>query len=88
MNEQKNMFIDNPNCAMFSAPGKCIALTDVWNQKPITCKRCSFYKTKHDLDKGRRKARQRLLSLPSDRLNNLLETYYSTKGCRANNGED
>ena len=57
------------DCA-FSSGRKCAVLTR------YTCAWCSFYKTRQQLDEGRKKAAERLKTLPDTKQMYITAKYY------------
>ena len=56
-------------CCFKREEGKCAVLTRK------VCKGCSFYKTWRELNEGREKALERLISLPLEVRNPLIQKY-------------
>lgn len=52
---------------------ECIAL------KETKCKDCNFYKTKKEVEEGRKKAIERIKSLDKETRERINETYYDGK---------
>ena len=59
------------NCA-FNNGDTCMALT--YKQ----CEGCSFYKTREEVDAGRKKAKERIDKLPNEVHNHISRKYYSS----------
>lgn len=71
---KKDIKVDAYDCFAYSK-GECRVLTS----EKCEGESCAFYKTKEQLAKGRKKARQRILSLDRDRRRYIVNCYYKGK---------
>lgn len=61
------------NCFAYDRNKGCTVL------KITKCKDCNFYKTKKEVEEGRKKAIERIMSLDKDEREYINETYYDGK---------